>query len=150
MLRHPGASGLYLKRVTRKPGGGRRRTHLSVGPSSSPQNQSTGPAPSVRVHLTGVAPLLPRLLVQPQEVLVARRAAHPRLSEPHQAREEEVALAGLGRALEGHVDAAAPAPHAHAAGRKHLGLLPVEAADVHGDGRALRLPLHRPDAAPGH
>lgn len=105
---------------------------------------------SVSVHVTGVGPLLPRLLVEAQEVLVARGASHPRLAKPHQAREEELALSGLHPTLRGHLDAASPSPYPHPAGRKDLGLLPVETADLHADRRVLRLSLHLRDAAPSH
>lgn len=100
--------------------------------------------------MTGVGPLPPRLLVEAQEVLVTWGAAHPRLAEPHQAREEELALAGLHPALRGHLDAASPSPHPHPAGCKDLGLLPVEMADLHADRRVLRFSLHLLDAASSH
>lgn len=50
---------------------------------------------SVSVHVTRVGPLLLRLTVQPQEVFIARSAAHPGLPEPHRPREEELPLTRL-------------------------------------------------------
>lgn len=105
---------------------------------------------SVRVHVTGVGPVLLRLVVQPQEVFVARRAAHPGLPEPHRPREEELALAGSHPTLQGHLDAAGPAPYPHASRHEDLDLLSVEAAELHGDGRVLLLLLHLLNAAPRH
>lgn len=89
-------------------------------------------------------------MVNPQEVLVARGAAHPGLAEAHRPREEELPLAGPRPALGGHLDAAGPAACPRPAARKDLGLLSVETAEKHADGRVVLLLLHLRDAASRH
>lgn len=54
---------------------------------------------SVSVHMTGVGPLLLRLIVQPQEVFVAWGTAHPGLPKPHCPGEEELTLTRLNPTL---------------------------------------------------
>lgn len=105
---------------------------------------------SVSVHLTGVGPLLLRLAIQPQEVFVARGAAHPGLPEPHCPREEELTLTRPHPTPKGHLDVANPAPYPHAPRCEDLGLLSVEVADFHSDRRVLLRLLHFLNAAPCH
>lgn len=100
--------------------------------------------------MTRVGPQPLRLLVQPQEVFVARGAAHPGLPEPHRPREEELALTGLHPTLPRHFDVARPSPRPHTPGDEDLGLLPVEVADVHRDGRLLLLLRHLLYASSSH
>lgn len=100
--------------------------------------------------MTGVGPLLLRLMIQPQEVFVARGATHPGLPEPHHPREEELALTRLHPTLKGHLDVAFPAPYPHAPRYKDLALLSVEAADLHSDRRVLLLLLNLLNTAPCH
>ena len=143
----PGCGTLPLKMWPCPPSGG-------LAPGLPLVYERGRPAPprglaSVRVHVTGVGPEPLGLAVQAQEVLEARRAAHPRLPEAHRAREEELPLAGLHPALRGHADPARPAAGPHAARHEHPRLLAVQAADGHGDRRLVLVPLHLLDGPPG-
>lgn len=64
---------------------------------------------SVCVQMTGVGPLLPRVLVHPKEVLVTWSAAEPGLSESHSPGEKELAIPWFNPALPGHLHKACPA-----------------------------------------
>lgn len=105
---------------------------------------------SVSVHLTRVGPLQLRFMINPQEVLVPRGAAHPGLAKPHHSREEELPFTRPHPALRGHLDAASPAACPHPTTCKDLGLLSVETAKNHTDGRVFLLLLHLCDAASCH
>lgn len=100
--------------------------------------------------MTRVGPLQLRFAINPLEVFVARSTAHPGLAKPHHACEEELPLARPHPALRGHLDAAAPAARPHPTTGKDLGLLSVETAKNHADGRVFLLLLHLGDAASGH
>lgn len=89
-------------------------------------------------------------MINPQEVFVPRSAAHPGLAEPHHSREEELPFARPHPALRGHLDAASPAACPHPTTCEDLGLLPVETAKNHTDGRVFLLLLHLRDAASCH
>lgn len=106
---------------------------------NSKRGQSTH---SVSVHVTGVGPLLLRLVIKPQEVFVAWGATHPGLPKPHCPGEEELALSRPHPALKGHLDMTSPPPYPHTPRYENLGLLSVEAADLHADRRVLLLLLH--------
>ena len=86
-------------RAERRPGASLSLLSVNSGFSSPPHPVRTchiskhrKAARSVRVHVTGVCPLLLRLAIQPQEVFVAWGATHPGLPEPHCPGEEELAL----------------------------------------------------------
>lgn len=105
---------------------------------------------SVSVHVTGVGPLLLRLMIQPQEVFVTWSTSHPGLPKPHRPCEEELTLTRPHPTLKGHLDVASPVAYPHTPRYKDLGLLSVEAADLHSDRRVLLLLLHLLNAAPCH
>lgn len=117
VLLHHRTAGEKTTRVSASPHPGKTSVSVHVQVKSS-----------VGVHMTGVGPLQLRLIINPQEVFVPRRAAHPGLAKPHHPREEELPFARPHPALGGHLDAAGPAAYPHPATCKDLGLLSVETA----------------------
>lgn len=107
-------------------------------------------AKSVSFHMARVGPLQLRLVIQPQEVFVARSATHPGLPKPHCPSEKELAFSRLHPTLQGHLYVACPAPYPHAPGHKDVDLLSVKAADLHGDRCVVLLQTHRFNGASCH
>lgn len=105
---------------------------------------------SVSVHMTRVGPLQLRLIINSQEVFVPRSATHPGLAKPHHSCKEELPFARPHPALRGHLDAAGPVAYPHPTACKDLGLLSVETAKNHTDGRVFLFLLHLCDAAASH